>query len=133
MDSKPLVAEQIETGAEFIKRLTKVLPIQGAFWAFPSDKGKWFLYVVYDRPKDKGFGEAIELAIRVRREMQSPYLDYSKVKIVDTRDAQAAELLDLYRRYPGTMPARHDDEMVFGDRFVDGLYMYPPPAEMAVN
>ncbi len=133
MDSKPLVVEQIEAGAEFIKRLTKVLPVQGAFWACPSDKSKWFLYVVYDRPEDKGFGEAIAESIRVRREMQSPYLDYSRVKMVDTKDPQARELLDLYSRYPGSMPARYDDEMLFGTHFVDGLYMYPPPAEMAVT
>jgi hypothetical protein len=121
---EPLVSDETNAGAEFIRRLDASTPVKAAFWVKETETGPWYLYIASDQVDDNTIDVAYGEVLRVAREMASPYLDPFHVKLIPTSDPLAQEVLDLHRRYPGTMPTRLGARS-FGGFGVEGLYIYP--------
>jgi hypothetical protein len=126
MDQGPLVSEEIDAGAELVRRLDKSVPVKAAFWVKDSDEGPWYLYVASDRIDEKNLDRAYGEVLRLAWEMACPYLDPFQVKLISSSDPLAQAALEMYRRYPGRMATRFGGTN-FGGRGVDGVYLYPAP------
>jgi hypothetical protein len=125
MDSRPLVTEEIEAGAELIREFDKFMPVRAAFWLFPSERSRWLLYIasdaIDDRTKSDGYGEVGRLVEAIR----SPHLDLFQVKLMSASDPVAVDILALHERYAGKFPIQYRDEKRFGRMNVEGAYLYP--------
>jgi hypothetical protein len=124
MDQEPLVIEEIDAGAELVRRLDKYVPVNAAFWVKDSEEGQWYLYVASDHMDEKNLDLAYGEVLRLASQMASPYLDPFRVKLIPTSDPLAQAALDIHRRYPGTMATRFGGKN-FGGMAVDGVYIYP--------
>ena len=95
MDQGPLVSEQIEAGARFLREFQKYAPIQAAFWLKDSEEGAWYLYVASDQITDENFDMAYLEVARVAGRLQDPWFDPLRVKVLGTHKPVAKAALDL--------------------------------------
>jgi hypothetical protein len=128
MDQGPLVSEDIEAGARFLREFQKHIPVQAAFWLKDSDDGNWHLYVASDQITDENFDDAYGVVSDVARARHDPAFDSMLVKVVGTDNPLARAMLDFQQRYPGRAPTRY-----FRDRTIDWVsiaevYIYPASA-----
>jgi hypothetical protein len=125
MGQEPLVSEQIEAGASFLREFQKYAPVQAAFWLKESEDGPWYLYVASDRITnenvDAGYGEVV----RITGSMRDPWFDPTYVKLIGSDERKAKAAAELQRRYPGRFPLRFHDQ-AFGGVSVEEGYIYPP-------
>jgi hypothetical protein len=128
MDQTSLVMNETSAGAEFLRRLNQTIPVKAALWVKDGDDGPWYLYVASDRIRDDTVHAAYGDVLRVAAEVASPYFDPFQVKLIPTTDPLAQAALEMYREYPGLMPARLGATK-FGESWVEGVYLYPPPLE----
>ena len=132
MDKGPLVAEEIEAGARFLREFSQYLPVQAAFWLRANDELVRFLYVASDQITDENFDAAYREAGRIERQLQDPWWDPMRLKLIGAADPLAKATLDLQRRYPGRAPLRLCDES-FGGVIADDLYLYPTSSPATVT
>lgn len=123
MDQTSLVSEEIDAGAELVRRLDKSLPVNAAFWVKDSDGGPWYLYIASDKIHDNDLDVAYQEVLRLAWEMASPYIDAFQVKLVPTSDPLAQAALEINRRFPGRVATRFGGRN-FGGMGVDGVYVY---------
>jgi hypothetical protein len=124
MDQASLVTEEIDAGAELVRRLEKTLSVEAAFWVKDAEGGPWYLYIASDQLRrgelDAGYREVLQLT----SEMASPYFDALQVKLVPTSNPLAQAALEINQRFPGRIPTRFGGRS-FGGTAVDGVYVYP--------
>jgi hypothetical protein len=124
MDQSSLVTDETDAGADLVRRLNRIVPVQAAFWLKESEDGPWYLYVASDRfdyqDLRRSYGEMLE----VFEQMPTTCLDPLQVKLVPTSDPLAQAALDINRRYPVKMPTRFGGAK-FGGMGVEGVYIYP--------
>jgi hypothetical protein len=125
MDQEPLVSDEIEAGAEFVKRLDKVMPVTAAFWLKEDDEGLWYLYVASDRVDDTNLRQSYGEALRVADQAPSPYLDPFRIKLISMNHTLAQAALEINHQFPGRIPTRFGGTK-FGGMAVAGVYLYPP-------
>ena len=126
MDSSPLVSEQIEVGARFLREFAKYRPVQSAFWYKDSDQGEWHLYVASDQVTDDNFDVVYEEVGQVGEQMDDPWFDVFQVKVIGTDHPLARAAQDLQRRYPGRVPGRFPSK-AFGAGNGGDVYLYAVP------
>jgi hypothetical protein len=124
MDTIPLVTEHIDAGAELIHRLQEHVPVEAAFWLNPADDGRWVLYIV-----SPSFGVArydlyFTEMFRLVQEMQTPYIDPFRVRLIGSDDLLARAAIEANRMYPGSIPIRIWGKNFGGDE-VEEVYIYP--------
>jgi len=126
MDQDTLVKEQIDAGAEYVTKLDQVLPLTAAFWLKTTLDGRWYLYVAPEQMRTgTGVGLAARPVMQVARELQDPNINpLFTVKLVASDDPLTLAALDYLQLYGGTKPVRVDAP-VFGDRAIEGAYLYP--------
>jgi hypothetical protein len=126
MDTNPLVIEEIDAGAELIRRFQEFMPVDAAFWLNPSEDGGWALYIAspqMDVAKyDIGFAEIL----RIVREMHTQYIDPFQVRLIGNDDPLAKAAVDANRKFPGPIPTRFRGRN-FGGMPVEEVYIYPAP------
>ena len=127
MDHEPLVTEQIEAAAAFLREFDKYAPVRVAFWLKESDRQYWHLYVASDEITDDNFDLAYGEVIRIAGELRNPWFDPLRVKVLGADHPLAKAALDVQRRYPGRTPPRVRDTM-FGGVLVDEVYIYLSPS-----
>jgi hypothetical protein len=124
MDQAPLVNDEINAGAELVRRLEKSMPVQAAFWIKDGEGGPWFLYLASDQIHNSDLDWAYGEVLRVAAEMGNAALDQFRVRVIPISDPLAQSALEIYRRFPGVMPSRLGATK-FGESWVDGVYVYP--------
>lgn len=124
MDPSPLVMDEIDAGAEFIKRLNAYRPVKAACWLRKSEDEERYLYVALDGLTDKNADSAYGEVLRIAGEMKDRYIDPFRVKVISTDHPVAKAILDIYRRYPGRIPTRYNGH-AFGGTGVAEVYIYP--------
>jgi hypothetical protein len=138
MDKDTVVSEQTESG----ERLIKALAIEGfdvrvAFWAKPTDEGKWFLYLACAMVDDKGPAVAYRLVHGILRKMPDLWIDPFEIRVVGLNDSltEAALAITLPKvpnsPYAARNPQSHRGMTWFsgstlGGVSIDGAYIYPP-------
>ena len=106
MDTKSLVTEEIDAGAELIQRFRDDMPVEAAFWLNPAEEGRWALYIVLPKLDVADFSRGFAEILRLVREMQTPYIDPFQVRLIASDDPLAKAAIEANRRYPGPMPTR---------------------------
>jgi hypothetical protein len=139
MDQGTVVSEQTESGKRLIKALVAGgFDVQVAFWAKPTDEGKWYLYLASPFVDDKGPRTAYRLVHRILRETPDLWIDPFEIKVVGLNDSIARAASELTRpQVPGSPfaawgPKPYPGMTRFGGSTlggvdVDGAYIYPPP------
>ena len=138
MDQDTVVSEQTESGRRLIEALVADgIEVQAAFWAKPTDEGKWFLYLVSSMVDDKGPAVAYRLVHAILRRMPDLRIDPFEIKVVGLKDSLAEAALALLkpngpdspfaarnpRPYPGMT---RFGGSTLGGVSIDGAYIYPP-------
>jgi hypothetical protein len=132
MDQGPLVMEQIDAGAAFLREFQKYVPVQVAFWLKDSDSGEWYLYATSDQITDDNFDVAYGEVARIAREIQEPWFDPFQVKVIGLEDSLAQAALEVKRRHGGRGPTRLHGQ-AFGGVTVDEVHVYPSPMAAPVQ
>lgn len=125
MDQNPLVSEQIEAGAELVQRFDSFMPVEVAFWTKLDDDYRWNLYIASERMDEKSFDSIYGEALRLINEMNNPNMHLFRVRLVDSSNPLAKAALVERRRYSGSRVAIWREEGWFGDRAIEGAYIYP--------
>jgi hypothetical protein len=125
MDQGPLVGEELNAGARFLAEFNKRVPVQAAFWLKLRDEPYWYLHVASDQINDSNTRKMYGEVNRVATEMQDPWFDQMRVKLVGTDDEFARAVMDLQRKYPRKLPTRHYSYL--GRLSIDAAWVYPIP------
>lgn len=125
MDQGPLVKEEIEVGAAFVRELDRHVPVKAAFWLKESDGVFRYLYVVSDQVKDTNLDVAYGQAFQVANAMDSPYLDPFRLKLLNSEHPLARAAVEVYQSLH-RQGATRLGWGVFGGLTVDDVYIYPP-------
>jgi hypothetical protein len=127
MDQTPLVSDEIDAGAEFIRRLHGYRPVKAAFWLRRAEEGERYLHVALDGLTEHNINDAYVEVLRITQAMKDHYIDPFRVNLVTLDDPVVRAVLDIYRRFPGRVPPRYHGP-VLGDVAVAEVYIYPQPA-----
>ena len=138
MDQDAVVSEKTESGKRLIEALAAAgFDVRIAFWAKPTDDGKWFLYLASPAVDDKGPAIAYRFVFGVVQQIPDLWIEPLDVKVIGLNDSLAKAALALMKRtvtdspfavqnpkpYPGMT---HFGGSVLGGVSVDGAYIYPP-------
>ena len=133
-----MVNEQTESGKRLIKRLVAAgFDVQLAFWAKPTEEGKWFLYLASPVVDEKGPRIAYRLVHDVMRTLPDPWIDPLDVKVVGLNDSLAEAASAVIRpkvpnsAYTVQNPKPFPGMTRFGGSTlggvsIDGALIYPP-------
>lgn len=131
MDQGPLVREEIEAGAEFVRAYDQVRPVKVAFWLGEGDAGRHYLYIASDEIDDSRIRDAYGDVREVARGLDLPDLDVFQIKVINSGHPLAREAAEWNERFPGRHGRRIGGQM-FGGVYVDQGYIYPSPIPAAV-
>jgi hypothetical protein len=124
MDQGPLVIQQIEAGERLIGRFSQYTPVQAAFWLKEPEDSPWFLYLAGDQINDSNFDLAYGEVLRLLSGAPEPWLDPFQVKVIGTDNPVAIAVMDIQRKYPGSLPTRYHGRQL-GGLSVEEVYIYP--------
>ncbi len=127
MGQESLVGEQIDAGQSFVRDFSEYLPVAAAFWVNPADSEDWFLYVASKEIDDSNFDVAYGEVLRRVGTNRNQWLDAFQIKLVNSADPVAAEVIDIRDRYPVKTATRYNGSSIAG-MAVGGAYIYPPIA-----
>ena len=131
MDQEPLVREWIDAARKFVEEMEKLVPVRGAFWLKEDEDSHWDFYVVIEGHEPGRSTERERDAIGMAyRAINDPNFSMSRFSQIGTKDPRARAALELYQRFPTRIPIFRWRE-TFGDRQVQGLYLYPQPISAA--
>lgn len=123
MGTSSLVVDEIDAGAEFLRRLNPYRPVVAACWLHEDVSQERYLHVALDGLTTENSDAAYLEVARIADEMTDYYIDPFRVKLIRPDQPVAKAVLGVYRRYPGRVPPRSD-----GSVFADAVevYIYPP-------
>lgn len=122
MDQSPLVSEETDAGAELIQAFDKSYQVKAAFWLKASDDDYRYLYIASDAIDDSNVGTAYGDVLRLVSQMQTPYLDPFRVKLISGNDPLT--LAAIQKRSAGRFRTRVGSG-IFGGLSVDDVFLYP--------
>jgi hypothetical protein len=125
------VKEMVDAGAKFIGEFAKYVPVQAALWLKASEEEQWYLYLASDQIDDTNFDLAYGEVMRIASRIPDPWLSPFEIKVVSSKDPLAAAVVGFQNKYPGINPTRHRSRPL-GNRIVEEVFMYPPPATAAI-
>ena len=132
MGQAQLVKEEIDAGAELVREFDKYETVSVAFWLKASDDAHRYLYLASERIDDANITEAYGEVLRLASQIDSPYLDPFRVKLLNTADPLARAAADINRRFPSRVATRFGGNS-FGGVSTDDVYLYPSPLPAAVH
>lgn len=140
MDQDPVVNEQTESGKRLIEALAAAgFDVRVAFWAKPTEDGKWFLYLASPAYDEKGPLAAYRFVFDVVRQVPDLGIEPLEVKVIGLNDSLAQAALALTkptvtdRPFAVLNPKPYSGVTRFGGSVlgglsVEGAYIYPPAA-----
>jgi hypothetical protein len=123
--------EEIDAGAELVREFDKYAPVEVAFWLKASDEEQRYLYIASEQINDTNLDVAYGEMLRLAQQMQSPYLDPFRVKLIGAQNPLAQAAAEVNRRFPGRVATRFGGKS-FGGLSVDDVHIYPSPLPAAV-
>jgi hypothetical protein len=143
MDKEPFVTEQLEHGEQLISELTKDgFETRAAFWAKPTDEGKWFLYLASPMVDEKGPRDAYRLVHRTLKRMPNLWIEPLEIRVLGMNDSLTEAALAAIKPKVPTDPYAIQNPKpyrgmtwyrgeTFGGLSIDGAYIYPPSQQGA--
>jgi hypothetical protein len=109
-----------------------------AFWAKPTDEGKWYLYLASPLYDAKGPATAYRLVHDVLRQKPELWIDPFENKVVGMTDSMATEATRFVNSTIAGIPSNglnpsrlpriiEFDGSSLGKVSIDGAYIYTPP------
>ena len=138
MDQDTVVIEQIEDGKRLIESLIVAgFEVRVAFWAKPTDEGRWFLYLASPFVDEGGPAAAYDLVFKVLRDGADLWIDPFEIKVIGMKDSltEAALAAIKPRVLEGPFAVRNPrpyrgmtrfNGSTFGGLDIDGAHIYPP-------
>lgn len=126
MDYGPLVKEEIDAGAELVRAFDSYKPVTAAFWLKASDDPFRYLYLASEQVAATDITLAYREVLRLADQIQSPYFDPFRVKIIHADHPLARAAVEINHRFPGRLATRIGGSL-FGGVSVDDVYLYPSP------
>lgn len=141
MDQDTVVADQADSGKRLIDLLgLEAFPISTAFWAKPTDDGKWFLYLASSVVDELGHRAAYRTVHRVIRGTPDLWIDPFEVRVIGANNSLAVAAIEATKPkiptstfavknpnpkpYPGMT---RFEGSTLGGVSIDGAFIYPPP------
>jgi hypothetical protein len=139
MDQDAVVSDQTESGKRLIEALAAAeFDVRVAFWAKPTDEGKWYLYLASPIVDDQGPTEAYRFVHRILRKTPDVWIDPFEIKVIGMNDSLSEAALEVMkprvpdspfairnpRPYPGMTRL---GGATLGGVSIDGAYIYPLP------
>jgi hypothetical protein len=88
MDQDSVVVDQVDAGKRLMAALeAKGFEIRLAFWAKPSDEGKWYLYLASPFVSQKGPLEAYRFVLEVIGNLPDLWIDFFDIKVLGLDDS----------------------------------------------
>jgi hypothetical protein len=143
MDKDAVVSEQTEGGKRLIEALASDgFDVRVAFWAKPTDEGKWFLYLASPMVDDQGPAAGYRLVHSILRKMPDLCIDPMEIRVVGLNDSLTeAALAAIKPRVPDSPYAVRNPRAypgmtwfggtTLGGVSIDGAYIYPPSQSSA--
>lgn len=126
MDYGPLVKDEIESAAVFLREFNQYKPIKVAFWLKPAGPDELrYLHIASDQIGSVDIRNAYGEVNRIATELKLPDFDQFRVKILRRDDRMAKDAAELNEKWPDRTSHRFHFRM-FGDTFADDAYVYPP-------
>ena len=125
MGQESLVNEQIDAGENFLRDFNDYVSIAAAFWINPADSEDWFLYLASTEINDENIRAAYGEVLRRIGSNRKQWLDVFQIKLLNSSNPLAAEVVEIRNRYPLKIPARYNGSSIAG-LAIDGAYIYPP-------
>jgi hypothetical protein len=126
MDHGPLVTDQINAGAELIRRIDSRIPVRAAFWLKASDDPYRYLYLVSDEIDDTNVKDAYGVVLDLVHAIHSPFLDPFRVNLLSADHPLARAALEMADHYSELLPTFLGSRR-FGDTWIDDGYVYSAP------
>ncbi len=126
MDRGPLVREEIDAGAEFVREFDKYEPVKAAFWLKAADDDFRYHYIASDKIDDANKMAAYGEVLRLADKIQSPFLDPFRVKLLNANEQLVKAALEINEGFAIRVPTRLGG-MSFGGVSVDDVCIYPSP------
>jgi hypothetical protein len=138
MDQDTVVSEQTESGKRLIEALSAAgFEVRVAFWAKPTDEGKWFLYLASPVVDEKGPTAAYRHVYNVMRKIPDLWIDPLEVRVVGSKDSLTEAVLAATKpkvpdspfgvRNPKSYPGMtRFGGSTLGGVSIEGAYIYPP-------
>ena len=134
-----MVIAQTDSGKRLLELLgPEGFPVSAAFWAKPTEEGKWFLYLASPVVDEVGSTASYRIVHRVIRGAPDLWIDPFEVKVIGAHSSLAIEAIEATKPkaptsafavqngkpYPGMT---RFGGSTLGGVSVDGAFIYPPP------
>ena len=138
MDQDAVVNVQTEGGKQLIEALeSEGFNVRVAFWAKPTEEGRWYLYLASHIVDEKGPAVAYRLVHDRLRKMPELWIDLLDVKVIGLNDTLAKAAFAVIKpkisdgpfavRNPKPYPGMTQlGGSTLGGVSIDGAYIYPP-------
>lgn len=129
MGENPLVNEQIDAGADFVRDFNDYVSVSVACWVVPAESDDMFLYIASDDIDDTNFDVAYGEVLRRLSGKTSQWLDPFQIKLVNSSDPIAHDAVEIRDRYAAPLGTRYGGSSI-GGMSIDRAYIYPPVSAM---
>jgi len=127
MAQESLVNERIDAGEDFVRDFNDYVSVAAAFWINPADSDDWLLYVASPDINDDNLDVAYGEVLRRVGTNRNQWLDAFQVKLLNSGDPLAAEVIAIRDRYPLKIAARYNGSSIAG-MAIGGAYIYAATA-----
>jgi hypothetical protein len=124
MDTRPLVSDEIDAGAEFVRRFNEFAPVTLAFWLKPTEESRWAFYLVSDKITPENKTEAYREVLRCAAEQHSPFLSPFQITLLSADSPLAKAALNARGHHPADAFVRSHGPTL-GGIGIDDSYIYP--------
>lgn len=143
MDQNVVVVERTECGKRLIAALAATgFEVPTAFWAKPTDDGRWYLYLASKFVDEHGPLEGYRRVQAVMKGLADLWIDFADIKVLGLRDSLTAAANALIAPnsprdpYAVPIPKPFPGMTWYGgpslsDVSIDGAYIYPPQSTTA--
>lgn len=125
MGQELLVDEQISAGEDFARDFSEYVSVAAAFWINPADSDHWYLYIASADINDDNFDVAYGEVLRRISKDRNQWLDPFQIKLLNSAEPLAAEVIEIRNRYPLRISTRYNGSSIAGMP-ISGAYIYPP-------
>jgi hypothetical protein len=124
MDTQTLVDDKIHAGQRFITLLVqRNYEVIVACWVKTSDEDDWFLYIASGEVDRKGLAEAYREAYRVLKELDTPWITASQLKLVRSDNPIVADVQETQHLQAAAFPTVSNRPQL-GDISTQEVYIY---------
>jgi len=124
MGQNTLVREEIDAGAEFVRRFNEVFPLCAAFWMRAEEWSPQYLYISSEQFTDNNRNEVFRAIAQIAQETNDPNFDLFRVRVLGSDHPMVRDVEKIHLRHPG-QKGIHFTGNYLGDTPLDDAYIYP--------